>query len=1014
MNIKIIKKWIYKHQVESLIILVSLIACIIGNFTVGAKAIVIVAIVDLLVFFGPSLYEKYLEVKNIERKHENMVKGKMDAATKSNSIKSNPVKNNSIAAIKSGIKKTIKAHEVRTKPQNKKANSTKKKWWKVALMVVFIGFIIGMLAMGTFFIYIAIAAPKFDPNELYASEASILYANDGSVAAKLGAEKREKITYDELPEVFVDALVATEDSRFFQHNGFDLPRFAKATLGQILGSSGAGGASTLTMQVSKNAFTSSEDQGVKGIIRKFTDIYLSIFQIEKNYTKQEIIEFYINNNLLGGNNYGVEQASLAYFGKSAKDMNLSEAALIAGIFKAPNTYNPLINPENSAYRRGVVLSLMVRHGYISQEEADAANAIPVEKLISSGSAAGDDTEYQGFVDTVVAEVKKDTGKNPYTTAMEIYTTMDTEKQDAINKIMNGENFKWENDVVQAGITVLDTKTGAIAAVGTNRNSSASGLLNHATFDNQTKRQIGSTAKPLFDYGPAIEYNNATPGQLVADEEYSYSDGTNIQNFDGNYQGVITYRTALAGSRNIPALKVFQSVKKSNIIEFSTNLGLSPEVSGNSLHEAHAIGGYNGESPMTVAGAYAAFGNGGTYNEPYSYTKLVYRDSEEEYENENVSKKAMSEATAYIIQDMLVTTAPSALLGYSNVNGWKFSAKTGTSNFSEETKKANGLSDDAINDLWVAAFNDEYTISVWYGYDKIYSDHYTHFGNMQHAALFNTVAKSVWTRGSNIKQPDSVVSVAVETQAVEPILPSAYTPDALKLTELFKKGTEPTETSTRFAQLSNVTGLASESSGGEVTLSWTASSAKWLGRDFLTTYYKKLFSNGGFLSGYVSSIMGWNNSYLGNLGYDIYEKEANGSYVKVGSTTNTNYTFEPSSSGSTTVMVRAAYTNFKSNQSTGTTITAKINGTPTTYSVNVPSATGASALAKGEEYNFSSVTVTGGTCTLSDILVDAKSYGASTSSANAAIKVLTVGDHTLKVTYTCGSKSAMGSGTITIK
>ncbi len=1006
MNIKIIKKWIYKHQVESLILLVSLIACIIGNLTVGAKAIVIVAIVDLLVFCGPGLYEKYLKIKNIERRHDDMVKGKIAAANRAKSVKSN-----NVAALKSGIKKTIKAHEVRTKPKNKSVKTTKKKWLKIALMIVFVGFIIGLLAMGAFFVYIVIAAPKFDPNELYASEASILYASDGSIAAKLGAEKREKITYDELPEVFVDALVATEDSRFFQHNGFDLPRFVKATFGQILGSSGAGGASTLTMQVSKNAFTSSEDQGIKGIIRKFTDIYLSIFQIERNYTKQEIIEFYVNNNLLGGNNYGVEQASLAYFGKSAKDMNLSEAALIAGIFKAPNTYNPLINPENAAYRRGVVLNLMVRHGYISEEEADAANAIPVEDLIATGTGTGDDTEYQGFVDTVVAEIKEDTGFNPYTTSMEIYTTMDTKKQDAINKIMSGETFNWENDVVQAGISVLDTKTGAIVAVGTNRDSSASGLLNHATFQNQTKRQIGSTAKPLYDYGPAIEYNNATPGQLVADEEYSYSDGTAIQNFDGNYQGVITYRTALAGSRNIPALKVFQSVKKTNIIEFATSLGLSPEISGNSLHEAHAIGGYNGESPMTVAGAYAAFGNGGTYNEPYSYTKLVYRDSGEEYENEKVSNKVMSEATAYIVQDMLVTTAPSALLGYSNVNGWKFSAKTGTSNFSEETKTANGLAGDAINDLWVAAFNDEYTISVWYGYDKIYSDHYTHFGNMQHAALFNTVAKSVWTRGSNIKQPDSVVSVTVETQAVEPILPSAYTPDALKSSELFKKGTEPTETSTRFSQLSNVTGLTSESSGGEVTLNWTAANAKWLGRDYLTSYYKKIFSNTGFLSNYVSSIMGWNNSYLGNLGYDIYEEDENGTYVKVGTTTDTSYTFEPSSSGSATIMVRTAYTNFKSNQSTGTTITAKINGTATTYSVTIAPA----SITKGGTYNYANyVTVSPSSCTtVSEIVIDSGSKYTSWTAAVNEIKTLDVGTHSLKVTYACGSKSPSNTGTLTI-
>lgn len=1004
MNIKKIKRWIYQHQVESLVILVSIIACMIGSITVGYKAIVIVAIVDALAFFGPGIYKKYTDLKGEERRIIEMSKKKSNAQSISK-------KNINSAAMKNGIKKTIKSHDTRTKPKEKKLSIRRRKWWKFALMFVFVCFILGMLAMGTFFTYIVIQAPKFDPNELYTSEASILYATDGSIAAKLGAEKREKITYDELPEVFVDALVATEDSRFFQHNGFDLPRFAKATLGQILGSSGAGGASTLTMQVSKNAFTSSEDQGIKGIIRKFTDIYLSIFQIEKNYTKQEIIEFYVNNNLLGGNNYGVEQASLAYFGKNAKDMNLSEAALIAGIFQAPNTYNPLINPDNATYRRSVVLKLMVRHGYISQEEADAANAVKVEDLVSKGTAAGDDTKYQGFVDTVVSEVKRDTGKNPYTTSMEIYTTMDTTKQDAVNKIMNGESYKWENDVVQAGITVLDTKTGAIVAIGTNRDSSASGLINYATLENQAKRQIGSTAKPLFAYGPAIEYNNATPGQLVADEEYSYSDGTAIQNFDGGYQGVISYRTALAGSRNIPALKVFQSVKKTNIIEFTKNLGLSPELSGNSLHEAHSIGGYNGESPMTVAAAYAAFGNGGTYNEPYSYTKLVFRDSGEEYENELVSTKAMSEATAYIVQDMLVTTAPSALLGYSNVNGWKFSAKTGTSNFSEETKKANGLADNAINDLWVAAFTDEYAISVWYGYDKIYSDHYTHFGNMQHAALFNAVAKSVWTRGTNIKQPDSVVSVAIESQAIEPILPSAYTPDSLKTTELFKKGTEPTETSTRFAQLSNVSDLKATSSDGEITVSWTAATAKWLEKDYLTSYYKKLFSNAGFQSNYISSIIGWNSSNLGSLGYDVYEETSSGSYVKVGSTTSTNYTFEPSESGTVTVMVKTAYTKYKSNQSTGTSVTAKVSGTPTTYSVTVPNAT----LTKGETYDYSKVTYSPNTCTLKDISVDGTSYGTSWSTANAAIKVLDLGSHNLKVTYACGSKPDMGgTGTLTIK
>ena len=1003
MDLKKLKKWLYQHQVETLVIIISFFACMIGTLTIGIKAFIIVVILDFLVLFGPKLYELYLN----KSKTGGIMK-------KTNIIKNEKLVKENISAAKTNMKKMIKKHDVRTKTNSKKVvkKSKFKLFLKLSLMLIFIFSLAGLIGGAVFFSYIVKKAPTFNPDELYKSEASILYSNDGkTVIAKLGAEKREKITYNDLPEVFVDALVATEDSRFFQHNGFDLPRFVKASIGQVLGSSNAGGASTLTMQVSKNAFTSNEDEGLAGIVRKFTDIYMSIFQIEKKYTKEEIIEFYVNNNLLGGNNYGVEQASLAYFGKSAKNMNLSEAALIAGIFQAPNTYNPLTNPDNAAYRRSIVLRLMVRHGYITQAEADAANAIEIADLIKNSSSSGDDTIYQGFVDTVVSEVKKDTGLNPYTTAMIIYTTMDISKQNTVNDVISGKTYAWENPVVQAGITVLDTKTGAIVAIGTNRDNSKSGLLNHATFENQTKRQIGSTAKPLFDYGPAVEYNNATPGQLVVDEEYAYSDGTPIQNFDGGYKGVMTYRNALAGSRNITALKVFQSVKKSSIIEFTTNLGLTPEINSNSVHEAHAIGGYTGESPTTLAAAYAAFGNGGKYNKPYSYTKLIYRDSDEEYVNELESKVAMSEATAYIVQDMLITTAKTGLLNYGNVNGFTFGAKTGTSNFNEATKKANNLSDIAINDLWLAGVTDEYTIAVWYGYDKIDTTYHSKFGDIQNLVMFNTVAKGIWTRSHNTTMPSSVVNVTVESQAISPVLPSANTPDSLKTTELFKKGAEPTEVSKRFSQLANVTNLKATSSEGQISLTWTGITANWLNTDYLTNYYKPLFNSAGFLNNYVSNVVGWNSANLGNLTYDIYEKNTSGNYVKVGSTSNTSYKFIPTSTGTSQIMVKAAYSSYKANQSSGAVIVSPINGT-VSYSVTVKSATISKATGS---YDPNDVTVSSDTCTLKEISVNNVVAGSNWTSANTAIKALNVGTYAtgLKVSYTCGGNTVTGIGSLTI-
>ena len=280
------------------------------------------------------------------------------------------------------IKKFRSKNKKKTGSKNSKAKNIHwKNILKVFIILCFVGFISLMVIVCAFFYMIVKEAPKFDPERLYRKDASILYGDDGKIYAKLGEEKREKITYDEMSEVLIDAIVATEDSRFFQHNGFDLPRFLKASLGQLLGRD-AGGASTITMQVSKNNFTSTEAEGWEGIKRKFTDIYISIFQIEKRYTKQQILEFYANSYNLGAGAWGVEQASQTYFGKSARDLNLAEAAMIAGLFQAPSLYNPYVNPELTKERQETVLYLMQRHGYITKEERDAAAKIPIESLLS--------------------------------------------------------------------------------------------------------------------------------------------------------------------------------------------------------------------------------------------------------------------------------------------------------------------------------------------------------------------------------------------------------------------------------------------------------------------------------------------------------------------------------------------------------------------------------------------------------------------------------------------------------
>ena len=228
------------------------------------------------------------------------------------------------AEIKSGMKRKTK-----TMSKNK----------KLVLNLVLTGLIAFVAIFTLLSIVIIIKAPAFDPNNLKFTSMSEIYDSDNNIIAKLGNENRTEISYDELPEVLIDAIVATEDSKFFQHNGFDLGRFTVATAKQLLRRSG-GGASTLTMQIVKNNYTSTVSTGIQGITRKFTDIYLAVFKVERKYTKKEILEFYVNDSYLGNGAYGVEQASQNYFGKSVKDINLSEAAFIAGLFQAPAAYDP--------------------------------------------------------------------------------------------------------------------------------------------------------------------------------------------------------------------------------------------------------------------------------------------------------------------------------------------------------------------------------------------------------------------------------------------------------------------------------------------------------------------------------------------------------------------------------------------------------------------------------------------------------------------------------------------------
>lgn len=861
-----------------------------------------------------------------------------------------------------------KSKEIKSRDKSEKKKKNKKSILR-KLLTIILGFAILCIFLAiAFMVYIVVSTGNFDPEALKNQDQTVVYDKDGNIFATLGAEKRESVSYDELPQVLIDALIATEDSRYFEHNGVDMARFIKATVLNLVGKDDAGGASTLTMQTVKNNLTkkdSTENNKIEKIIRKFQDVYLSVFFMEKKYSKNEILEMYVNDSCLGGRIYGVGEASKYYFGKTVSELSLPEASLLAGMYQAPNKYDPYKHPEAAETRRNTVLSLMVRHGYITEAEKEMASSVSIESMLAGGNGLG---EYEGYLDTVIQEVKDKTGDDPSLVSMKIYTALDRGIQDGINKVLSGEAHTWANDSLQAGIAVTNVNDGTIVAIGAGRNRTA-GDWNYAT---QSLRQPGSTAKPLFDYGPGFEYNDFSTYTLFNDEPWSYTNGPEIGNWDGSFQGLITLKQALSVSRNIPALKAFQQIDKKNIVSFVNGLGLNvaystksenytkSEATGadNIINEAYSIGGMSfGVTPLDMAEAYASFANGGYHIETHAVTKIEYRSSGKVVEFNEEKEKVMSDSTAYLMNNVLQYAVEYAFNGGARVYGSTVAAKTGTSNISDADCRTLGIPIGSVNDLWTVAYTPEYSIALWYGYEKTDKDHYLGSASAPKDAVMRSVMQFIPKTTKTWEMPSSVVAVTVEKETWPAKLPSEYTPDDMKITEYFKKGTQPTEVSERYAKLNDVTNLKSEKSSSGYKLTWNFKKPEVLDDAYLSKYFSQ--SVFGKQSGsYLQARINYNNNTLGGIGFGIYVKTSSGSLERIAFTTDNEYNYMPISVGNTQLVVKAEYKNFKSNASNGTEIT--ITSDSTDFNTN-----NLSVSLKGEsitevtkgEYSEKGITVT---------------------------------------------------------
>ena len=710
--------------------------------------------------------------------------------------------------------------------KKKAPTSSKKKLWKKILIGVLAFVAAAIIAIVAIFAYYGATAPTIQASDLEGATETKILDKDGELIYSLGGEKRDLITSEQVPQLLKDAITSIEDKRFYSHMGIDPIRIAGSFLRNAKAGQITQGGSTITQQLVKLAVfsTKKEDQTYK---RKIQEIMLAL-QLERNYSKEQILTYYLNKVYMANNVYGFGTASHYYFNKELSELSLAQVALLAGMPQAPNSYDPYANADQAKERRDLVLYSMKENGKISKEQYDQAVATPVtDGLIAHNNNVNSDDKalvYDSFVTMVLKEVQEKTGLDPYNDGLTIETTIDSKAQQRLYDIVNTNDYiQYVNDKIQNAVVMLDTKTGAVRAVNGGRKQTTLLGYNRAT-DNT--RSTGSTIKPVIDYGPAIEYLNYSTGQTIMDQRTTYSNGVELNNWDFSHKGAMTLRTALVYSRNTTALQTFKAVGETNIKSFLNNLDIQIKNDGQDyLVESNSIGA--DISPIKMAAAYATFGNYGTYSKPYTVRKVTTRDGQvTEFKPEQ--KQAMKDSTAYMITDVLKDSFKYGFATQATIPGLPTAAKTGSSNYTVEQKRAMGASDyeDIIPDSWFIGYSTDYTISAWTGYDNPYEQGggvdttEQEYSRMIYYYLMKYMAES--SSGDDWVQPDSVVKQQIEIGSDPLSLPGPRTPANMIATELFVKGHVPTQQSKNYGtKIEGPTGLKAtyDKSKKTLTVTW---------------------------------------------------------------------------------------------------------------------------------------------------------------------------------------------------
>ena len=633
---------------------------------------------------------------------------------------------------------------------------------------------------------------------------SIIYDGQSDMVTRLhGVQDRTWVSVSELQPSTVYAFISAEDARFFEHEGVDVIRIAGAIVADIKAGSYVQGASTISQQLIKLSHLTSE----KTISRKAEEAALA-YEMERQYSKEDILEMYLNYVYFGGGYYGIEAAAEGYFGVHASDLTLDQSAMLAGILKSPSGYGPHINYAASINRRNNILRLMRDYGYITDDEKKQAAAKRPTILHDKNE------EYSGYYTDAVtksaAALMGITVDELIRGGYSIYSAMDSDIQHYCEEMFkNGELFPAEDS--EAAIVVLEPSTGMVVAMVGGRSYTGGISFNRAT---DIRRQPGSVIKPVIAYAPAFEYLNYTAADMILDEETTFADYT-PSNYGNKYYGWVTVREAVTKSLNVPAVKTLSAVGVYRAKDFAKRCGIEFDDKDDSL--ALALGGFTyGVSPLQIAGAYSCFASGGIYNTPTLIKKITDRNGLTVYEYRQDSRRVMSEANAYILTSMLKSVVTEGTGHRLNTLDIPIAGKTGTVGLPNGNR-----------DAWMAGYTPEYTAVVWQGYD---SDRLgllpsSATGGTYPALMLYELFNHIYPdgRSGDFEKPESVKQYSIDAKTLKKqhkaVLANAMTPQSSRVTEYFTEETAPEDVSGYWAVPGSAQNLLAVREEGGVMVSF---------------------------------------------------------------------------------------------------------------------------------------------------------------------------------------------------